>query len=139
MKIFFKIKFNYHIPVIQWFPHWNDILVCVCVACACTNEDQRTTWSSWIIPSATWFSGIELISLGLATGDLICWANLPALTTTAIANFVFLITESFGRQILGTISFYSQKDWRNEKKGGKNQESSMPILGYMINKQQSHM
>lgn len=43
MKIFFKIKFNYHIPVIQWFPHLNDICVCVCVACACTNEDQRTT------------------------------------------------------------------------------------------------
>lgn len=66
MKIFFKIKFSYHIPVIQWFPHLNDILVYVCVACACTNEDQRTTWSSWIFPSATWFSGIELISLGLA-------------------------------------------------------------------------
>lgn len=31
MKIFFKIKFNYHIPVIQWFPHLNGICVCVCV------------------------------------------------------------------------------------------------------------
>lgn len=38
MKIFFKIKFNYHIPVIQWFPHWNDILVCVCVCCMCMHK-----------------------------------------------------------------------------------------------------
>lgn len=44
---------------------------------ASIGSGQRTTWESWLT-STLWVVGIELSSLVLVAGTLMCWAILPA-------------------------------------------------------------